>query len=102
MSEMQSVLLRVTIGDNLTCSMPDGNEVTTIKGQVRFENFTNLSAEVHFQESGTVIELGSEEAKVFDLKELQKPGDHKFTVHEVKEGEVDATVYGEGAIIIRG
>lgn len=101
MSEPQSVLVRVTIGDNLTCSFPDGNEVPSLKGRARFENFTRLSAEVHFADSDEIIELGGEEAKVFDLQQLKRPGEHKFTVHEVKDGKADSTVSGEGAIIVR-
>jgi hypothetical protein len=101
MSEAKSVLIRVTIGDNLTCSFPEGNEVASMKGRVRFENFTQIKAEVRFKSIEKRLHVTHDEAVVFAVSELGAPGKHEFTVHEVvADGETDDTVYGEGAIVI--
>lgn len=102
MSEAKAVLVRVTIGDNLTCSFPEGNEVASLdNGEVRFENITNLTAEVRFVSPPRSLRVGPAEATGFETKELESPGTFDFTVHEVIDGKTDETVYGEGSIIIR-
>lgn len=100
MSGTKSVLVRVTIGDNLTCSFPDGNVVGSLKGRVRFENFTMIGAEVRF-ENGERFQVNSDEAVLFEVEKLNGVGEHPFTVHEVKDsGEVDETIQGGGEIFI--
>lgn len=99
MSDNTSVLVRVTIGDNLTCSFPEGNILPTQDGRVRFENFTVLEAEVRF-DTAKSFRVTHDEAVVFHASELGNAGEHRFTVHEVQDGHVDDTVSGEGAIII--
>lgn len=101
MSEAKSVLVRVTIGDNLTCSFPDGNVVGSKKGRVRFENFTRLEAEIRF-DSAEPFRVTHDEAVVFEVNKLGTVGEHPFTVHEVKDGKADDTIMGEGGIHIEG
>lgn len=102
MSEAKAVLVRVTIGDNLTCSFTEGNEVASLEnGEVRFENVTNLNAEVRFQSPPRTLRVGPNEATAFETKELGHPGTFDFTIHEVIDGKTDETVYGEGSIIVR-
>ncbi|MCC5880209.1 MAG: hypothetical protein JJU03_09995 [Idiomarina sp.] len=101
MSEAKSVLVRVTIGDNLTCSFPDGNVVSSSKGRVRFENFTNLEAEVRF-DTADAFRVTHDEAIVFEVSKLGNAGEHPFTVHEVVDGQADDTISGEGVIKIDG
>lgn len=102
MSEAKAVLVRATIGDNLTCSFPEGNEVASLdKGEVRFENVTNLPAEVRFKSPPRNLRVGPGEAETFETKDLGEPGTFDFTVHEVIDGETDDTVYGEGSVIVR-
>lgn len=100
MSNEMSVLVRVTIGDNLTCSFPEGNELASEKGRVRFENFTQLEAEVRFK-NAEPFRVTHDEAVVFQVSELGGKGEHPFTVHEVKDGSADDTIMGEGAIFIK-
>lgn len=100
MSSATSVSVRVTIGDNLTCSFPEGNVLTTLKGRIRFENFTQLEVEVRF-DGITAFRVTHDEAKVFDAAQLGSVGEYPFTVHEVKNGQADDTIMGEGAIIIK-
>ncbi|MBA3989174.1 MAG: hypothetical protein C0463_08625 [Idiomarina sp.] len=99
MSEANSVLIRATIGDNLTCSFPEGNVVASSKGRVRFENFTKLEAEVRFK-GVAPIRVTHEEAVLFELEQLSGSGEHPFTIHEVKDGQAGDTIYGEGTVII--
>lgn len=99
MSDTKSVLVRVTIGDNLTCSFPDGNVVGSVKGRVRFENFTMLEAEIRF-DNAEPFRVTHDEAVVFDTSKLHTIGEHLFTVHEVTDGKADDTILGEGAIHI--
>lgn len=101
MSEPKSVLVRVTIGDNLTCSFPEGNEVASMNGRVRFENFTKLKAEVRFNELERRFHVTRDEPVVFKVAEFGSAGKHEFTIHEVtSEGHTDETIKGEGAIVI--
>lgn len=103
MSEPKSVLVRATIGDNLTCSFPEGNEVASFNGRVRFENFTNLTAEIRFAGLERRFHVTHDEPVVFKVSELGTPGKHEFTIHEVtSEGHTDDTIKGEGAIVIDG
>lgn len=100
MSEKKAVLVRVTIGDNLTCSFPEGNIVGSLLGRVRFENFTMIGAEIRF-ENGERFQVPSDEAVLFEVEKLNGVGEHPFTVHEIKDsGEVDETIQGDGEIVI--
>lgn len=99
MSDTKSVLVRVTIGDNLTCTFPDGNVVGSVKGRVRFENFNMTEAEVRF-DNAEPFRVSNDEAVVFDISKLHTIGEHPFTIHEVTDGEADDTILGEGAIHI--
>ncbi|MGX5914993.1 hypothetical protein ACR0ST_09700 [Aliidiomarina sp. Khilg15.8] len=102
MTEAKAVLVRVTIGDNLTCSFPEGNEVASLEnGEVRFENFTNLTAEVRFKSPPRNLRVEPEGATAFETKDLGDPGTFRFTIHEVIDGDADDTVYGEGSIIVQ-
>ncbi|RUO27888.1 hypothetical protein CWE12_13205 [Aliidiomarina sedimenti] len=103
MSDKKSVLVRATIGDNMTVSFPDGNVVASMKGRVRFENFTNLKVEVRFEDLERRFHVTHDEAVEFKVEELKTSGKHEFTLHEVtSEGHTDDTVYGEGAIVVEG
>jgi hypothetical protein len=102
MSEAKAVLVRVTIGDNLTCSFPEGSEVASLSnGEVRFENITNLTAEVRFKSPPRTLRVGPSAATAFETKDLDEAGTFDFTIHEVIDGEADDTVYGEGSITVQ-
>lgn len=99
MSEGMSAIVRVTIGDNLTCSFPEGNVMSTTQGRVRFENFTDLEVEIRF-DTAEPFRVTHDEAVVFAVSELGSGGDHPFTVHEVIDGQVSDEVKDKGGIII--
>ena len=99
MSEGMSAIVRVTIGDNLTCSFPEGNVMSTTQGRVRFENFTDLEVEIRF-DTAEPFRVTHDAAVVFAVSELGSGGDHPFTVHEVIDGQVSDEVKDKGGIII--
>ena len=87
MSEGMSAIVRVTIGDGLTCSYPEGNVLSTTQGRVRFD-------------SAEPFRVTHDKAVVFAITELGSGGDHPFTVHEVINGQADDEVKDKGGIII--
>ena len=99
MSEGMSAIVRVTIGDGLTCSYPEGNVLSTTQGRIRFENFSDLEAEVRF-DTAEPFRVTHDKAVVFAITELGSGGDHPFTVHEVINGQADDEVKDKGGIII--